>query len=333
MTLNFDLIKSELENGLSYESSINIKNNENWNKCNRFDLVLVKLVCGSTSADTLERYKPIDVINQFNTYYRQENRPSKLVNFDLMIDFLDKRGTLKIKHRCLIPITEFKKIRFDIPNTPSISIIMKIHLVCPWLCGYLFEELFNLAVNNVYPNLILTYEHEQVIPDLHINNIRPILTELANCVIDYYNPISRIACKNDIYYALLSVFIKQIKFVKCFPEFYYQFLQLFNCVKSNLYEVEYYFETLKTCQFVNTIKNAEHSVKVNNFYNGEIDFLTNDSIIDIKCCIKDNIEKYHYQLMYYYASLPVNVSANITKLIIVNLIENQIYVYNVSPSD
>ena len=338
--MNFDLIKSELENGISYESGNILKNNIEWSDCNRFDLVLVKLIHPNEPVNEMcEIYTPNDIISQFNQKYLQEKRPSVLIMYDLMIDYLTRFGTLKIKHRCVISLSNPEILRLDIPNTPPVSTVMKMHMTCPWLCGYFFEELFDIAVNNEYPNLILKYNHTSIIPELNIANIKPILSELCNCPVDYYLPISRISCKNDIYYILIKIFIKQIDFAKNYFEFYYQFLSISRFVQSNLYEIQEYAQTLKSCQFIGNMQlsiissgnKLAHSVKViNDNIIGEIDFLSNDSIIDIKCCIKDNLDKYRYQLMYYYKTLPTEIAKNIKKLIIINLMKNQIYVYNIN---
>lgn len=226
---------------------------------------------------------------------------------------------------------------FDV-KTDNFRVMQKrMDSECNNLSESLYGKQFNMSVSAI---LSLLNRHFLDKNKMQYGFFRAVIKNKKFCI-DFNKETQKL---NETHFQNKFVYILWISFLHflkndCKSGVVSETLQLLDYIKSNIEELTQYYYELERCTFVRKLLNRydildiEHGKSFNNAeIRGEVDFITPNSVIDIKCYKTDEKELWAGQLYLYMclAQGKPNVNFknyNLTEGYIINLFNNEVHAY------
>ena len=298
--------------------------------------------------------KPI--LSYINAYI-SESSPSKLAKYEIINNYLKLKASCNIvsklnllKYSIKFDFSKMSKNNLIAPDDiyyPKSSLISFIHSFNSKFCGFLVEEILNYALQEEYHE---TFEFNIITTDYKLDDIKFLLKVLK--YEKYHDLTEHEIIKSDNFALITSYLIFKIIIASNVNLLKYIFKMIATFENDDfLIELEEYAISLKKLSMISTLRNMnfKHSVILSDTFEyenkvytikGEADFIqSNDSneitILDCKCCenIKQYLNEYYYQLMYYSGMFSKSSDKSVNKIMIINLYDSNIYSWEISKSD
>lgn len=304
------------------------------------------------------------LLEEYFSIYNETRGPSRLGRFEVLNDILEEvleniiefydnvpgyelyakrrnlvRGYLNLKNQTFLDSMNICRIDSKEMSKPDAGVVAKMNLIDPQMTGYFFEYLIALELE-CFNN---EFEYINIDRDSIFNNeeLKGIYQEMniEKEISDLYQP--QITEFENKFLFILYYVILHMNIIEKFPrgELIENVYRLIELIKDQKYykRLENYSIAIKRNSYFRVLKLNQkllhgQSLSTNdlNIF-GEIDFMNDNSIIDIKCVRKLNsknvnlLKEYFYQIFYYAKLKGLEMNKVFKNGIICNLLTNEMY--------
>lgn len=356
-----------------YEERFKYVSSKNENRLTKAGTLLYVLLNDGRypEADNLpEKITLNSLLEEYFSIYNKTRGPSRLCKFEVLNDILENvldniiefydnipgyelyskrrnliRGYFHLKNQTFVESINVCKFDDKNMSTPDAGVVVKMNLIDPQMTGYFFEYLIAYELE-CFNN---KFEYISVDKDPILNNeeLKGIYQEMNSEkeICDLYQP--QLTDFDNKFMFLLYYVILHMNVIEKFPrgEFIENIYRIIELFKNKRYytRLEHYSIAINRNSYLRILKlNREllhgQSLGINDLnIVGEIDFINNNSVIDIKCVRKLHsknailLKEYFYQTFYYAKLKGLEMNKVFKNGIICNLFTNEMYSIEFKP--
>lgn len=358
--LDFDRAFQMYEEHFKYVSK---ENKENLSKAGT--LIYVLLNGRYPDPETISKNITLkSLLEEYFSIYNNTRGPSRLCKFEVFNDILEEtleniiefyddvpgyelyskrrnlvRGYLNLKNQTFLESVNVCRIDSKETSKPDAGVVVKMNLIDPQMTGYFFEYLIAHELECFNDE----FEYVDVDRDSILNNeeLKGIYQEMNSDkeICDLYQP--QLGDFDNKFMYILYYVVLHMNVIQKIPtgELIENVYRIIELIKDKKYfkRLQDYSTSIKRNSYLRLLKLNQkllHGQTLGsndlNVY-GEIDFLNDNSIIDIKCVKRLNsknaiaLKEYFYQIIYYAKLKGVELNKSFKHGIICNMFTNEMY--------